>query len=144
MSTRYINIVWNGDNSLPSYFGDCTPQGILLLPETTATIVVTLTAADGDQALITSFVPLAGAEFIRLSSTPNVPGQAIGLGMITVDFAGALGGQLVFSLTATIGGVSQPIPDPTVINVDPPTTVARGDAGARSQEKLPANVHRAA
>src|ERR1700680_3249900 len=136
MSASYINIVQNSNGF--SYFGDCTPQGILFLPETTATIVVTLTAADALPALINGFNFTSGLEFVTSFSTPNFPGQAIGLGMIVVDFAGASGGQLAFSLTATIGGVFQPVPDPTVINVDPPTTVARGDAGARSQEELPA------
>jgi len=143
MSTRYINIVWNGDNISPSYFGDCTPQGILLLPEVTATIVVTLTAANGDPAQITSFDFPAGTP-VPPSITPNVPGQPIGFGMIEVDFTGALGGQLTFSLTARIANVPKSIPDPTVINVDPPNFIALGDAGGPRQEELAANVHQAA
>jgi len=75
---------------------------------------------------------------------PIIPGATIGLGLLEVDFEGAQGGQLAFSLTATIDGAFQPIQDPTVINVDPPPSVIMGDASARRQEELPANVHRAA
>jgi hypothetical protein len=144
MSTTYINIVWNTD-STPSYSGDCTSQGLLVLPEKTALIVVTLTAASGEPASIDSFSvsPLSpGVQ--EVWEVINVPGAAIGVGIMAVDFASAPGGQLSFGLNATIGGRSQPISDPTVINVDPPTTVVWGDAGARGQEELPANVHRVA
>ncbi len=142
MHTTYINIVLNTDNS-PSYFGDCTSQGTLVLPEKTALIVVTLTAANGAASIDSfSFSPTSSGVGV-LSSLANIPGVAVGL--IEVDFSAAPGGQLSFSLTASINGGSPiPIQDPTIINVDPPIPVIMGDASARRQEELPAKAYRAA
>src|ERR1700688_1752525 len=118
MSTTYINIVLNTDNT-PSYFGDCTSQGNLVLPEKTALIVVTLTAANGAASIDSFSIPLMSPGVTVVSSLPSVPGVAVGL--LEVDFSAAPGGQLSFSLTASINGGSPiPIPDPTIINVDPP------------------------
>ncbi len=122
MDNWNVNVVFNATDHSFSFQGNCTPDGFMYaLSGVKSSYLVTLSTINSSQfAQLTGITVQEGAPVTVQVKSYTCMGRTWPCYMLIYDGTAPTPGPACFSLNLTFMGVQIVVPDPTIINVEPP------------------------